>query len=195
MADAASLAVLGFRPHTYWTAATLVAGSADAPRVLARRRIDFAEEYERFVYHQASEMAPDKAEAFVAATRTAVEARARRGLDALLAGLRADGVQIRRAVVPAATAKAGALQEMLQSHARIHAGEGDFYREAVATACAAQGLEVVRIAERDLGERVCERLGAEPECLDDRLEAMGAELGPPWSEDQRRAVLAAWIGL
>ena len=65
----------------------------------------------------------------------------------------------------------------------------------VAAACEVLGLEVRRVAERDMPALVCALLRTDRPSLDERLKDMGAALGPPWSEDYRLATQAAWIGL
>ena len=196
MDDSPSMAVLGFRPHTYWTAAVALAGHPNAPRVVARRRIVFAAGLERFVYHQAAALEPAKAHALIAEVRTATQANAAREVARFIADLRRDGVEVRLAVVPGGTARpAPSLEDILRVHARIHAAEGDFYRDVVASACAGLGLEVHRVVEHDLSALLSEVLRVDGATLETRLKAMGAALGPPWNEDYRLATQAAWLHL
>jgi hypothetical protein len=191
-----AVAVLGFRPHTYWTATVALAGPPDAPQVIERRKIVFAAGEERFVYHRAAEMEPQAAAAMIARVRTAVEANARHEIERLLADLAREGIAVRVAVVPAAIAKLPErLEDIVKVHARMHAAEGSFYRDAVAAACAAAGLQVRRVVERELPALAGDMLGLGPPALTARLKAMGASLGPPWSEDQKLATLAAWLHL
>jgi len=62
----------------------------------------------------------------------------------------------------------------------------------VATACTNLGLEVRRVIERDLPGRVDELLRIDGVALEQRMKSIGASLGPPWTEDQKLATLAAW---
>lgn len=196
MSERPSTAVLGFRPHTYWTAVVALAGPLEAPQVLERRRIVFATGAERFVYHQAETLDLRSAQALLDAVRTATEANAAREIGVLLADLQRDGVAVRTAVTAAATARlANSLAAILKSHAQMHAAEGSFYRDVVARACAGLGLEVRRVAERDMPRLVCARLHVDAEALAAQLKAIGAALGPPWSEDYRLATEAAWTQL
>lgn len=188
-------AVLGFRPHTYWTAAVALAGPSAAPRVVARRRIVFAAGLERFVYHQAAAN-PARAAALIARVRAAAEAKAAGEIGRLAADLRADGFEVDLAVTPVgATRIPDRLEDILRAHALIHAAEGAFYRDAVASGCGLAGLEARRVAERDLPTLVADALAVSDAELEARLKAMGAGLGPPWGEDYRLAALAAWTGL
>ena len=191
-----SFAVLGFRPHTYWTAAVAVTGPLDAPRVLERRKILFAAGDERSVYHNVEGMARTEAEAWIARVWNATVEHATRGIGQMARDLRGDGHTLSLAIVPIGRAKApDKLEDILKSHARIHAAEGDFYRGVVARACEASGLAVRRVVERDLPAKVAGQLGLEQPALAARMKAIGAAIGPPWSEDEKLATLAAWLHL
>jgi hypothetical protein len=192
----ARTAVLGFRPHTYWTAAVALAGDPQAPEVIERRRIEFASGDERGVYHYVETLPRDEAQAWIDRVWAAVEANCRRGLAAMLDDLAKAGVTLGVALVPSSRARPPErLEDILKSHSWMHAAEGDFYRGAVASACTALGLEVRRAIERDLAGEVARRHGIPPPLLDARMKALGAALGPPWSEDQKLATLAAWSQL
>jgi hypothetical protein len=187
-------AALGFRPHTYWTAAVALGGPRDEPHLIERRRIDFASGDTRSVYHHAEQLPRGEAEAWIARTWTAVEANARRGIAGLLEDLGREGVTFAAAIVPIGRKQApDRLEDVLKSHTHIHAAEGDFYRAVVAEACVALGLEVRRVTERELPDLVAALIG--PPSLEARLKAMGKALGPPWSQDQQLATLAAWTAL
>jgi hypothetical protein len=87
------------------------------------------------------------------------------------------------------------LEDILKSHSWMHAAEGDFYRGVVATACTELGLEVRRAIERELAADVTRRHALPAPLLETHLKALGAALGPPWTEDQKLATLAAWSQL
>jgi hypothetical protein len=196
MEEEPCVAVLGFRPHTYWTAVVALAGDVEAPRVIYRRAIVFAAGEERNVYHHAAETDLGQARTLIERVRAATKANAVRELGRLIADLGRAGVVPRTAVTAAATAKLPAkLEDIVRVHARMHAAEGDFYRDVLADACQAAGLEVRRVVERELPPLVCDLLRIDPTALQARLRTMGAALGPPWSEDYRLASLAAWLGL
>jgi hypothetical protein len=190
------LAVLGFRPHTYWTAAVALVGAPDAPHVVERRRIDFAAGDERSVYHQAEELGLDEAEALIARVWTGVLANTTRGVGELARDLAARGFTLGVAVAPVGRErKPDTLPDILKSHSRIHAAEGEFYRAIVAQACADLGLEVRREVERDLPGLVCRRFQLDAVAVDTYLRLLRTALGPPWTEDQKLATLAAWSGI
>ena len=196
MADALGCAVLGFRPHTYWTAVVVLSGDLAAPEVVDRRRLVFAVGDERFVYHQLAEMGDAAAQARIARVRASSQDKAAQGVAEIVAALRRDGRDIGMAVVPKGVAKTDRpLAEIIKSHALIHAAEGDFYRNVVADACASVGLRVSRVVERDLMLEASRTLGVTAVSLEAHLKAMGRALGPPWSDDQKLATMAAWTGM
>jgi hypothetical protein len=191
-----AVAVLGFRPHTYWTSAVALAGPADAPRLIERRRITFATGNERMVFHRAEQTDIETARLLIEEVRAATEANAAREIGALVEDLKRDGVSVSVAVVPEAINKLPeALEDILKVHARMHAAEGNFYRAVVATACARVGLAVHRAVERELPALAADVLGVNIAAVEARLKTMGAALGPPWSEDFKLATLAAWLHL
>jgi len=191
-----TFALLGFRPHTYWTAVAVVAGSVEAPRVLDRRRFTFAGPNESFAYHRAAAVDPDEAADVIARARDGAQANAAREIRDLLAELTREGVTVTAAVTAAATASLPArLGDILASHSKIHAAEGTFARDVIADACAAAGLGVHRVIERELAALTGDLLGLDPGAVAARLKAMGATLGPPWSADYKLAVQAAWLHL
>jgi len=196
MRSVESFATLGLRPHTYWTAAVALAGGPRGPRVIERRRIEFAVGAERFAYHRAAEAAAAKAASVIDKARALAQAKAAHAIGNLLAALQGAGVLVRIAVVPLGSAKLPEkLEDILGAHSRIHAAEGAFYRDVVAAACEVRGLEVRRAVERDLPALVGKLLRIDEPSLAARLKQMGAVLGPPWSEDQKLAALAAWLHL
>ncbi len=192
----ATAAVIGFRPHTYWTAAVALAGPSDTPQVLERRRIDFAHGHERFVFHQATELALPEARALIAAVQAATSAKAAAGIGALLTDLAGQGIEVRAAVVPTGRPRPSQpLEAVLKTHSSIHGAEGELYRDVVAAGCAAHGLDPRRVVEPHLPSLLAELLGLGEGELKARMATMGEGLGPPWSEDQRLAAQAAWLGL
>jgi hypothetical protein len=194
-APAPNQVVLGFRPHTYWTAAVAVRGAPTDPEVVFRHKIVFAAGEERSVYHHAAEAAPGMAEALIAKVRTAVVANAKAGIGRLVDLLARDGLAVSLAVVPTGGKKLPPLADIFRVHTLQHAAEGEFYRDAVAAACESLGLDVRRPVERELIALTCDRLAVPRDALEAELKALGVKLGPPWSEDQRLAMLAARLEL
>lgn len=152
--------VLGFRPHTYWTAVVAVAGETDEPQVVRRARIDFAEGETRLVYHRAAEMGPDEGARWAETVRSRTRATAGEAIARLLKDLAGEGRVATRAVVPRGGGHVPErLADIVRSHSAQHAAEGEFYRDVVADACRDAGLEVSRIIERELHALTADLLG------------------------------------
>jgi len=69
------------------------------------------------------------------------------------------------------------------------------YREALRVGCERAGLAVVGFREREVQATAATRLKLTPAALQARIAALGKPLGPPWSQDEKLAALAAWLVL
>ena len=190
-------AALGIRAHSGWAAAILLAGPTTAPQILERRRIvlcDPAIEGAKQPFHHAEPMRFPDAQRFIANCTESTARCAREALGQFIAaakvyGCRLDGCGI-------LTASGRALPDMvsiLASHALIHAAEGEFYRDAMAHACEQKKIAVSRVKERDVERWTASRVGEAT--LKSALAAMGQTLGPPWTADEKRATMIAWLVL
>jgi hypothetical protein len=72
------------------------------------------------------------------------------------------------------------LAAILASHALIHTAEGELFRDALVWAARECGLPVTGVREKGLNAAALKR-----------LDALGKALGPPWTQDQKYATLAA----
>ena len=81
------------------------------------------------------------------------------------------------------------------SHPPIHAAEGEFYREVLLKACEGMGLRVTGFRERDLDEHVQATFGNAANRVSQQVFDAGRSLGPPWTQDQKMAALAALVVL
>ncbi len=189
-------AVLGFRPHTGWSALVALAGDPAAPEVVERRRLTLiADNAGRFVYHVALEQPSADPERTLAEARAAALDAARREIGAAIASLAEHGFAASAAAMPNPKAAPGPLDYVIASHARIHAAEGWFWRSAVAIACDEAGLPITVFEERALPRHAAAALGEDEALIPARVLALGQGLGPPWAEDQRICALAAWMVL
>jgi hypothetical protein len=180
--------ILGFRPHTGWCAVVGLEGTATRLRVVLRGRVELLIGPDRFVYHRAAKT-PAVAAKLLADARKEAAAAARAAIHTLIGKRLAAG-----AVISIGNLKLPAeLGWIFAAHTRLHAAEGVFYREIVATGCAALGLETHLIPERDIPILAARHLAISANALAARLKQLGSTLGPPWGEDQRLAAMAALI--
>ena len=188
-----AVAAIGFRAHTGWAAAVVVARPW---QIIERCRIAYEPEPTRFIYHHASEIAAEAAEALIETARIVAAEKARREIGKLISAVHREGKTVVAAGVPGGNNRLPrVLAEILAAHSRIHAAEGAFYRDALADACAHIQLRVKRTPERDLWAAASTSVGCSDDALRTHLGKLGKELGPPWAEDQKLATLAALTAL
>jgi hypothetical protein len=190
-------AALGLRAHSGWAALVAVGGTAAAPQVLDRRRIEMADGPEaKQPYHAAEELPLAEARALLDRFARQAQERAAAGLGAALADLRTEGYDVVGAIVLTASGKPlPALESILGSHALIHTADGEHFRDALAWAGKQHRVSVVRIREKDLVAQAAKTLGRAAPALQATITAWGKPLGPPWTQDQKLSALAAWVGL
>ncbi|HXI38798.1 MAG TPA: hypothetical protein VNH83_02415 [Bryobacteraceae bacterium] len=199
--DVAALsdAAIGFRPHSGWASLIAIAGPVAAPHVIERRRIELADRSTRGSvqpYHFAEGMEPKKAERWIEQCLNASEGLAREGIAVTVNNLRQQGYRVRRCGLVRSSARPlPELTNVLASHALIHTAEGEMFRDALTRASAHHGLTVVGVKERELFERCECDLGMQAAEMESRLSELGKMLGPPWRQDEKFAMLVAWLAL
>ncbi|HEY2798166.1 MAG TPA: hypothetical protein VGK26_09785 [Thermoanaerobaculia bacterium] len=187
---------IGLRAHAGWAAVVGVAsgGSTELPEVVLRERIELTDPEipgSKAPYHAAEKLGPDAA-GFLARCEAASRALAQAGLERILDRLRSDGrAPARCGLLLAAGRPLPDLRATLASHALIHVGDGEHFRDALADGAGACGLEVRRVRERDVAASL-DRL---PGGVEEYLARQRRLLGPPWAQDQKLAALAAWFAL
>ena len=189
---------LGLRAHSGWAALVALAGPASDPEVVDRRRLALCDSsFPRQPYHAAEGLPPAKAEALVARSLETAARLAREELDKVLRDRRGDGHEVVGAGLLLGSARPlpKELAAVLAAHPLIHTAEGEMYREALRAACESAEIAVVGLRERDILASAGPRLRLAPEAIQARLAALGKPLGPPWTQDQKLATLAAWLVL
>lgn len=176
---------LGLRAHSGWAALVAVGGTIDAPHVLERRRIVIADPEvsgSKQPYHAAAGLPFPQAEALV---RNAIESSrglAAEAISASVGELRRRGHEVAGCGVILGSGKAmPALEKILAAHPLIHTAEGEMFREALLWAAKECRLPVRGVREKDLDALSVERLNS-----------LGKLIGPPWTQDQKYAAVAAF---
>ena len=157
---------LGISVHTGWGACVAVGGSLRNPEIVANEIVEMLGDEERFCFHMAAEMPAAERARWIAGLRRKAIANARGALAPLLAH------DVARCAIVARPGTPGDFATLFQSHTRIHAAEGCFYRDVLSEACP---VPVVVVP---------------PQTLD--VSKLGKLSGPPWGKDQKLAALAAW---
>ena len=189
--------VLGFAPHSGWAAVVVVAGTASAPRVLLRERIelvDAADTGARQPYHALEDLPAEEAPLRLAQFQQAAQLLAANAVRSLARRAQEAGAAPAGAGILDSTGRRGAsLAAILASHALIHTADGDHFRAALARGCESLGVPVTRWPRRELEERAGTVLKRSPAALARALGALGLGLGAPWGADQKSAALMAWM--
>lgn len=190
-------AAIGIRAHSGWAAVVAVGADFSSPRILARQRIvviDSSGPRANQPYHFVKDLPLDEAQAHLNNCARAALLMATKGLEAMENSLRKLGYEIVGGGVLTASGRVlPGLPDILASHAMIHAAEGEFFRNVFADACEELGIAVVRIRERELLDRAAKELRVSSAKIEQQLRGLRRDLGPPWTQDQKSAVMAAWL--
>ena len=192
-------AAIGFRVHSGWAAMVAVSLEDGLPVVLERRKLLMVRNFSytfRQPYHTAEKMPLNDAAEFV----RGVEQESR---ELALTGIRA--LQKELATLRYTLAGAGLLlasgrvlpefEKILSSHALIHTADGELFRESIRSACKQAKVPLKAIRERELLAAAAERLKKRPDFLMRHVTRLGKSIGPPWTQDEKLATLAATLAL
>ena len=192
-------AAVGFRVHSGWTALIALALEKGKPLIIARARVHLVETFTygfRQPYHTAERLPPEKAAAFISRMKTEARRLSVSAIRKLQSDLREQGFKLTRCSLLLASGRPlPALPQILASHSLIHTADGEHFREALLHASTRCSLKSITIKERDLLASASEVLRLKPSDLTRRIIDLGRPLGPPWSQDEKFAALAAWLAL
>jgi hypothetical protein len=195
----ANQAALGWKLHTGWALLVAVAGRPDDIRVLFRRRVELlptASSVSRFVYHQASEMAPPKAKELVESAMKAGRESARLAVHDAIAELQSRGIAVNVCgVLCGAAAPSQDLAAIRRSHPLIHAAEGALFQKAIVSACENSGLEVVLAREREVWSHAAAGWDITETEFRKNVDLLRKSPGAPWSADYKASTAIAFLAL
>ena len=194
-----SPAAIGFRAHSGWAAAVVLAGPRDAPVVVMRRRIAMMEHRgagPSQPYHAAVGLDIREAAQLVESSAAHAAALAGLALRGMVEDLRGLGHRVAGCGLLLASGRPlPPLERILASHPLLHTAEGELFREALRAASRECGLQVVEIKERELFDRAATDLRLPAIQVERHVAAMGKAIGPPWRQDEKFAATAAWVAL
>lgn len=192
-------AAVGFRAHSGWSALVAIAMNKGEPVVVARRRVHLVKTFTykfRQPYHTAQKLTPEEARLFIARMRKEARSLAARAIRTLDAELEAQGHKLTRSGLLLASGRPlPPLPKILAAHSLIHTADGELFRQALLHASARCRLVAVTIRERELMDAASHALRTKPVVLSRRIAELGRPLGPPWSQDEKLASIAAWLAL
>jgi hypothetical protein len=189
---------LGFRTHSGWAAVVAIELTPE-PVVCERRTVILADPAiagSKQPFHTAEPMELPKAKAFLKRCKDRSYALAFESLKDVTKSLERRGHVVVACGMMAGSGRVlDSVEAILASHAAIHSAEGELYRDAVAHACERTGIPLLRVREKVAFAAAEEALGLPASRIQDQLAAIGRSVGPPWTQDQKLAALAAWISL
>jgi hypothetical protein len=192
-------AAVGFRAHSGWTALVALAVNKGSPFVLARERVHLVETFTyefRQPYHTAEKLPAGEASAFVARMQAEARRLAFRAIGGLQTSLQAQGYELTRcSLILASGRPLPSLNQILASHSLIHSADGELFREALLNASGRCHLKTMATKEKELLDSASQALHLKPSDLMRRITDLGRSLGPPWSQDEKFASLAAWLAV
>lgn len=189
-------AAIGFRMHSGW-GALVVMSDDGALDVVDRRRIVVAEDGipgSKQPYHYVEKSGLKEAEKYLAKCFAASGQLASAAVGELIEKLDKRGYRVSASVILMASGRAlPSLAQILASHALIHAAEGEFFRAIVRKACEDIGIGVTPLREREVEQRAREVIGDKTNQTKQQISRCGKRLGPPWTQDEKIAALAATL--
>jgi len=198
-ADTKGKAAIGCRVHSGWAALVVVAGPIQAPVIIDRRRIVNADNRipgSKQPYHHVEMWPLPKAQGHIDRCTRSTKIMTEGAFGTLVEEMHAKGQRvIGFGLLTASGRPVPSLADALASHAMLHTAECEFYRNALIEASQDCGIPVTRLKEKELLPRAKDILGLAQETLPARLVELGREMGPPWSQDEKLAALAAWMVL
>ena len=188
-------AAIGVRAHSGWGALVAVCNNGGDVEVIARTRVAVSDPNTpgaKQPFHFAKKLGPVKAEKYLADCTRATQRLATEAIREIVRELQHREYRIvGSAILMSSGRPLPALPQILVSHALIHMAEGEFFRCAFREAFEELEIGVTAISERELEARAKIALGAAASRTGRRIESLGRALGPPWTQDQKTAALAA----
>ncbi|HWZ46326.1 MAG TPA: hypothetical protein VNW97_22835 [Candidatus Saccharimonadales bacterium] len=188
-------AAIGIRVHSGWGALVAISGKTGSEEVIERQRVRIIEPGSAGAaqpYHYAEGMELPQAKKHIANCAATSGRMALAAVSQIVKQLSERGYRVTGAAILLSSGRTlPALEKTLASHTMIHTAEGQFFRQAFRHALAELGIRVSGIVERELEERAEDVLGKVAARVQKRIAGLGHELGPPWTQDEKRAMLAA----
>lgn len=189
-------AAIGFSPHSGWAAMVVVGGSAAAPELFARSRVQLIDAHDpesKQPYHAVESLCVEEATGRLDGYMAVATRLAHDCIRAQSEQLKQRGMVIRSVgIIDSSSRKQVSLPSILASHALIHAADGDHFRNALFVAAEQCRLQVCRIPVRELEAHAGKCLSRPVNRILETVNKLGLGKGPPWGADQKKAALLAW---
>ncbi len=186
-----------------WAAYVVLRGPLAGPNILCRGRMELRDrkvEGANQPFHRAGAMFPfdhtepmdlKSAEAFILRCRKSSQDLAGRVLKEIGS---THGTLNACCVLTRPERPLPLLSGILASHGAMHGAERVFFRDAVRDAAAQKGIATEVVKEKDL-PALSKRLPGTDASRREVIKAFGKRVGSPWSQHEKLAAMAAWLGL
>ena len=189
-------AAIGVKARTGRAILVALGGSAGAPRFIERREMKLLPDDAFAPYHAAEGLAPAAAEANVKRDVAHAHRLAEDGIRAAQRRLEESGHDVKGCgVLVGKGLPKWSTQEILAVHVRMHAAEGELFRDVLVAAAKACELSLTTLPEKSALEEAAKALGISRTKLDALVAALGKQAGAPWGKDQKEAGAAALVAL
>ena len=192
-------AAVGFRTHSGWTSVVVVALEKGKPVVLLRQHVHLVKTFNysfRQPYHTAARAPLEAGRAFLQQVQEDARNLAYEALRSIRDKLQAANCRLTHAGLLLSSSKPlPPLEKILAAHPLIHTADGELFREALAHATEELRLKNFQVREKELLIMGAKTLRRKRETLQRQLTELGRSMGPPWSQDEKFAALAAWLSL
>ena len=188
-------AAVGFTVKSGWAMAVLLVDASPRPRVADRRRVDLSDPAipeARQPYH-ASMGTARAAGAELTRLVTSVQQFGQQSVMTAIRAYAAEGHSLAGAGL--VVGSVGDPARIANDHIRIHAFEGQLFREVVQKAVADCGLRSTVWRERDLYAAASERLRRPEQQIRSEITALGRGVSGGWRAEHKAAAVAAWLVL
>jgi hypothetical protein len=187
-------AAAGFTVKSGWACAVLVVGTPASPRLVDSRRVEISDPAipdAMQPYHAGfgtARAAGDELKRLVSSVRS----YGRKSVSAVVREYQKRGSILAAGVVVGSLIDPGTIGN---EHIRIHAMEGQLFREVLIDGAERNGLAVSVWRERDLYAAAAKQLKLAETVLRKTLTALGENADGGWRAEQKAAALAAWMVL
>ena len=189
-------AAIGVKPRTGRAVMVVVGGEPSAPVLLEKREIALLPPGDFAPYHAAAELPRSRQQACVDRAIANAHRLAREHLREAMrrceeAGrpAKACGVLVGNGMPKWTT------DEILAVHVRMHAVEGELFREVLVAAARACKLSLATLPDKSAFESAAKSLAMKPALLEAKLAELGKAAGPPWRKLEKEAAAAALVAL
>jgi hypothetical protein len=188
-------AALGVAMHSGWGVLVAVSREAHSIELLDRKRIVVADPDVAGAiqpYHFAAQLEPPLQEKHLAHRAASSSRLAAQAIAEVVKELEGRHYRVAGVAILLASGRAlPPLAKILAAHPLIHTAEGEFFRDAVYSACEGLQIPVTKIRVRELDARAKAAFTNKAGQVQSSIASLGRSAGPPWTSDHKTAALAA----